>query len=325
MTDSEATWILLSPHRKQGNHIRAFPMNDVEFLIVDGSVPHFIHKYNIRNNKWNKIFKFNTNLQRLDRCGIFFDKQTECLYLVAGDSSQILYEVNIHKNTVNILSHQVKIERLPYVITIDSKVHIIGSDNEENKHFIYDTNMKTITDISSYNYDLCEDIIHLESRNSMIMVGKDKSYMYQYEIYEFSLINNKWSKWNMRIPLPTKNIYTIKSRNEQYILIICRLYILVLNIQSGEFKQSKLEYPCNPSSTFTVINMNSKTKDEKLVFGYVKKCLKSISSAFDIAQHLPHDLINCISGWFSFEMIHFMLSTDQHWKINIDDILCLLT
>eukprot|EP01084_Bolivina_argentea_P234982 395544_1 len=313
-------WRQLSPHPKKGFH--PFPINDDEFLLLREFHPNSIQKYSTKNDAWNEIFVSYPNMEMMNGCGIFYSKETQLVYYAGGGYGHMLYEINIVNDTVKMLSNNILNEDFPQVFAISNKIHIIGGDN--SKQFIFDKNTNKIINIT-YNYHWAEIGLHMESRNSIMMVVKEKANS-PFSIYEFLLENNKWMSLNIKLPNASKDgLSMVKSRNEKYIFIIDGLETLnvyVLNIQCGKLKKSCLEYPCFHVGDFGVINMTNKMKDELLVFGYVKKCYQLLE--FNEVQYLPHYLVQCIVGWISIERIHFILMHGAHWMINIDDILCSL-
>lgn len=115
-------------------------------------------------------------------------------------------------------------------------------------------------------------------------------------------------------------------RSEQYILLVARKKrsavteecdIFVYETRSELFYQPSIQCPTGESSAATIVG--SKSKDELLVFGYVRH-LYSRAEFSDVCV-LPLYLITPLIRFVCIEYVHLMeRRSSGHWKINFDDI-----
>eukprot|EP01084_Bolivina_argentea_P310624 537546_1 len=305
-----------------------FSMNKDEFLIVNlrGTNDDYsdydnneFFKYNVKHNTWTKIFVLHTihELGTKDLTGML-DKKNQLFYL-SGNS--LLCQINLKTKVIQVLSDNFPVADYPEMAIINDNLHIV---TQHPTHLTYDTCSKSVTKKHQIGIKIgvafyVECIFHMKSRNSILMFGTDTVRNVDV-IYEFSLENDEWHQWNVKLPthIPIWCAAILVSTDEKYIFflggdlddtvgtaVLTEMYcdtISVFDFQNEILRDCSIKCPCK--GAFGSLVVNNEEDDDLLVFGYVKELYGS--GCFNDVQQMPHYLIQLIRNYVCNEFIHLI-------------------
>eukprot|EP01084_Bolivina_argentea_P059546 108753_1 len=298
MSQPPTAWEELESANVKYNYMDPFSMNGYEFSIVTeyGGIIR-IYKYNTKHNKWTKISDLHAdNILNNDDWGGVFDKENQLFYFT-GNTNTSLHQIDLKTNTIQLISKNIVTEVYPTMLIINHKIHIL---DETGQHLLFDLHNKSVTKMYQFESHYCpEYLLHMKSTNSMLMFGTEAN-DYSNIIYEFSLKNNKWHKWNVELPtnLEIYGSAVVLSTDEKYIFVLggyiinlqvekyCS-QISVYDVQNTQWRSCSIKSP--KEGRYGGLIINNEKDDELLVFGYINQlyCL----DYFNNVQQMPHYLI----------------------------------
>ena len=295
-----------------GYYSTAARLNDHEFVWMANYKG--IHKYDTATDEWTKIMDARKYFSYTFDAAVC-DEEDKIIY-IGGEtkitridpdkkSAVVLYRLSSNRSYAYSSSNQ--------LAKIGDDIHIIHRGHLQ--HSIFNVKNKTMTQIHQFDYDVRPNgscFIHMKSTNSLLLFALNRS------IFEYSLLTKKWNKWKALSPVKIDNV--VVSMNEKFILLINNYFrtIYVFDVQKRVSFKSKINIPSESIGTGQAVIMYSKTRDQLLTFGYIRKVYDE--AEMNGVQQLPLCLINMILNKVHFEYLHVIAYRD-HWKINVDQIL----
>eukprot|EP01084_Bolivina_argentea_P310623 537545_1 len=306
-----------------------FSLNKDEFFIMNlngtsdddcGDDNNEFFKYNVKHNKWTTMFVLRTSYKLCAHdLSATFDRTNQLLYL-SGNS--LLYQINLKTKAIELLLDNGAFDDFPAMSIINDKLHIL----HDRTHVTYDVCSKSVTT----NYEIgikigvvfyVQCILHMKSRNNILMFGNDSVGTIKV-IYEFSLENDEWHQWNVKLPthLSISVAAIFASTDEKYIFFLgadCSgaedthriadgyTYsdkISVFDVEKAVLRDCSIK--CPYKGLFGGLIVNNEEDDDLLVFGYVKELYGS--GCFNDVQQMPHYLIQLIRNYVCNEFIHLI-------------------
>eukprot|EP01084_Bolivina_argentea_P103189 184861_1 len=339
-----ATWMVLK-HCPGTNYATPLQINANEFIIVCEGSPlntykNETFKYNINKNEWNKMA---LNYPHCESHSNTFDQNKQILYLY-GEGKRINYhthnyliQIDFNTKIATTVPHLPGFGMCTQMALINKQIHIIGGfDN--NTHSIWnETNEKSEVVHTFSNSVHDHRLLHLKSKNKLLLLGGEYHLNCKNEIYEYCVKNNKWKKWSVKLPKPLNKFGIISTNNDNFMIIfggcigfkydgtdvICgdlndhfSSDIYVCDISKKLFIKSTIKCPF--ATPYYAMIVEDKNKDELLTFGFVNEFFRSKNGCN--LQKLPFYIVKLIKQWVCNEMIH-LLSGKYHWKIALDEIL----
>ena len=304
---------------------------DPDYFII-GSDGNGIYKYQIGNdNQWTKIVNYPTTFVE-GYTHSAFNERNGCIYIFDGFG---ISEYNSKSKMFKEITNDIGID-IDMLLCINDKIHFLG-----NQHCIFDNETKKFTKLHDLNDQFDVDYMrglrsafHIKSRESILMIDAGG------RIYEYSLVNNKWIKWNIRSPAKSLTGSAVLTKDERYVIIFSNQTdrsrhtnyipltyvtnaIFIYDFRMRKFMKSKIELPTEVGISYRnslSITTRNKFAEELLVFGFVNRVYKL--NRFKNVQKLPVYLIKFIGKWISIEYVHFISEVSRkHWRICVDAII----
>lgn len=218
------------------------------------------------------------------------------------------------------------------IIPINKQLHIImGSCN--SCHFIYDIEKSkceinhTFKNIPPTHEPPKHSTVYFRKRKSILLFIKENKTLSS--IYEYSLKNQKWNKWDISLSNKLDFANVIKTSDEKYCFIMdINNDIKILDMRTRKMLSSKVSLPRDEfklrsnswdSTYIRAILMADPKQNELLTSGFIKKCYKS--KQFKNVMVLPYYLVKMLSEWTIIEYIHLIDNYgSQHWKIDVQHL-----
>ena len=292
-----------------------------------------VYKYQTgEENKWSKVFDYPSTFKVYRQASTLNQTNHSIYFGTFKPKFFQLFKFDLNSKSFTELC-EIQHKYKPKFICINNKIHIFG-----RYHGIFNIKTNEFSQIhkfaDKYPYWVYQNpriIFHIKSTNSILMIHADGT------IYEYSLNNDKWTKWGIKIPSDDASTVTL-TNDERFMIIFSgwadrigerspdkimfRNKIFIYDFRMKKIMESKIKSPSD--NRFYKHSLCTSTRnelaEELLVFGYVKAIYKSTN--FKHIQELPVYLIKFIGKWISIEFIHF-INRDKlkHWRISVDSIL----
>eukprot|EP01084_Bolivina_argentea_P127028 224742_1 len=315
-------WIQLAVFPKGRDFKYVAKINGNNFLVVGNGA---VYNYNLQTNKWNvhSYGDFNSR-----RCAAALNNQL--LYLL--DTDAYLTTINVVDKTVQKVSknpHYVDIYSAGFII--NNEYHIIEGtyNNKQLKWNSQSNKWQTYHAFSELEEVTIQPnpVVNLKSKQKTFLFGGHRSDIAQHldTVYEYNIQQNIWNKTNIKMPKPCCVGIPVPVIRGQFILFFgwynhdagYQDDIFIFSVSEQKFKISSIK--CPNKSWYSAVAINDCKRDEKIVFGYVRKQWK----LSPIPDHWfpPLYLLKLMARYFLIECIHILdEGYGNHWKINSLDI-----
>eukprot|EP01084_Bolivina_argentea_P069513 126480_1 len=291
---------------------------DCDDFIVTSTGRHGLWKFNARENKWTKVFHFDT---RMSGFAAAYDHQHKLMHILQRGFFPAVITLDLQtKNKVEYPQDAF----YSGLFVSDNKVHkICSSDGLCNYGLIHLKCKKTILKLGG-----CRNLssgFNIHGRSTPKIAHSEN-------IYRFSRLDSNWKELDIKMPVRGMSSYGIvATTNEQHIIILGgRIWsgdesrdIFIYDTLNNVFIKSKVK--CPTQGDYAAVLTNNSHRDDTTCLGFVKDCYKAEN--FMGVESLPHDLIRMIGFYFCNEQIHLLeeyarspARKTKHWKINVDDI-----
>ena len=127
-----------------------------------------------------------------------------------------------------------------------------------------------------------------------------------------------WTKSDVKLPFGMYRFCAVITKGDQYVILLGNdldKRILILDLRTMEFTQSKVELP---RSCCKAIVIENKNENNLLVHGFIRQ---EIINRYNM--HIPLSLIGSVGQFHCIEYIHILYyrGGDNHYKINVDNVL----
>merc|ERR1712176_698745 len=126
-------------------------------------------------------------------------------------------------------------------------------------------------------------VIYLKAKESILLLaGTDCCQEECYDtIYEFSVQNSKWHKWDVEMPKDVESFGAVVTRNDEYIIIfggirslrwdrkVDDIFVYDTKMDGGCFIKCNIKCPKTGSCEAVITDNNY--RDELLVFGFINE------------------------------------------------------
>ena len=180
-------------------------------------------------------------------------------------------------------------------------------------------------------------ILHNENNNSYIEFEHNYNGGYDTAnsrllqcIYSYCTVSGKRTKLTLELMIGMANMACFATKDERYIILMGGYWnhnmfgsfmhdrIYVIDLQCMQVRECNVRCPRN--ARFYGLVMSNELKENLAVFGFVRKCWNECEMGMDL--YPPRYIIKLIQLWFVDEFVHlFEKTTENHWKISVDDIL----
>ena len=281
-----------------------------------------IYKYNIARNDWTKIINYDDKFETTCH-STGFDKRNNIIYLCNAEKN--IYEINLNENKINSLATNGPFWDYPSVCFVDNVLHIV----EENSHHIFDlkeSKFEKLCDLPFFLNEGCvgQNFVYLKSTQSLILINGD--------IYEYSLINKEWQRWNIFKNEMCKEqdlekrvgATVVVTNDEAYIIMVggmdenlaAKNDISIIDVAAKTIQEIDLK--CPDEFMFNSILCCDQLQCESLVYGWIR-------NIYYDQQLLPVDIMKIIEQYVYQYDLHIIASSfsgmGQHWKIDVQQIL----
>ena len=156
----------------------------------------------------------------------------------------------------------------------------------------------------------------------MICIGSDFN-----RIYQCTLSNFKFNEMDIVLPV---ELYCTKcykfgfgvNTTGQYLIILSKINnngsIFVCELAMMKFYKYNLNCPKLSDGSINMICVGDKKNDELMVYGFIKKILLKENNKLMMTTN--YYLIQIVMKYVCIEYIHILIG-EEHWQVNIDDIL----
>eukprot|EP01084_Bolivina_argentea_P127029 224743_1 len=299
---------------------------DNKYLLVVGNGG--IYNYNLQTNKWNiRVILDNNSNYKL--CAAALNNQL--LYL--SDQNAYVTTINLSDKTVKKLAkhpHEIGYHSTGFII--NDEYHIIGGKHN-NEHLKWNSTLYqweklyAFPEFQAMDFD-GNQVVTVKSKQKAFMFGGYRgAYPVKHfdDIYEYDSQKNIWNKMSIKMPKACYVGMPVPVIRGQFILFFGWYNhdagdqddIRIFSVSEQKFKISSIK--CPSKSPYTAVAINDCKRDEKIVFGYVRKQWK----LSPIPDHWfpPLYLLKLMARYFLIECIHILdEGYGNHWKINSLDI-----
>eukprot|EP01084_Bolivina_argentea_P289212 496576_1 len=205
-----------------GDQIFAIPTkNENDCTDSDG-----IYLFNHNKNKWTKQISFNSDFICYAQSNAY-DQVNRLLYVWQGRNHHLLqFDLTNNKFVSSIKTPFDSISgNFGRMIYVNDILHLICMN--DNKHYILEhkTNIfKEIhTDITSFGSLQRHGVIYLKSQKRVLLFGGADGCFADMNvniIYQFSIIDKKWIKLDIEMPIKVSLFGIVATQNEKYIIIL---------------------------------------------------------------------------------------------------------
>lgn len=308
------------------------PLKNGEFLAVPDFTHHPCYKYCMRTDEWIPLLSTRWYESKQIKDAVFTgDKEV----LIWTDDA--LFSVDIIIGTIQFVWKRPAIHgALQDMFLIGDHLHILTPKAQGDLHnIISKTNGNSIGNAVTINRnsDCFEFAKYFQSRDSIVVSGRDSLHNPMLTISEYSVSTNQWVNWKW-----VEALNFMVGEYPMYVVTCDERYILILNLGNnrsdeivavGDLKLktiTRISFRSPIYPIFRAYLLRDQEGDELLTFGFVRRTFKS--PGFQNMQRLPHYLIQLIGKWIHNEYLHLMDHQDDttsgeanHSKINVDDIL----
>eukprot|EP01084_Bolivina_argentea_P279150 477202_1 len=298
--------------------------NRKSFFVIIGV---HIYKYNLQCNQFDYVMRINYTFG-LRHSSVALDVDKQQLYSCDSRRNGLIHTVDlIKKSIINTDASMTFVGEESEAIMINGQFNVIGGLNN-NKHLRWNSISKQFETI--YKFDEFTRfspgcLVYIKSQKTVLMFGCYVwSKKYFDDIYEYKIEHSKWYKLPIKLP---KKYWTecINVIQNKFVLLLGGYNdsdgyhddIFIFSIKDRTFKKSTIK--CPRESTYASVVMNDQKRDEKIVFGFVRKQWK----VSKISDHCfpPLYLIKLMNAYYLNEFIHLLDKQDgSHWKISTLDI-----
>ncbi len=303
-------------------------INANNYIVIDSSNGKWnICKYNIGNDKWNKnkLVKDIKHQKTYDYTSILNTK-TQILFVVSEH-----YITQIQLNNGNIITYTHNhttnsISAISQSIIVNNSLFIVGGHDNNSILKWNPKNNSFVKFSDTYNKINFGDFTMIENNNNLLLFGgvdytNDKCVDY---ILKFNINNKKWTKL-CTLPKTMSSTCCTTAINKKYILLFGGWNefedfaysdtIYIYSLKYNRIQESFIK--CPSKGIFSVITINNKIKDEKIVFGYIRKKWK-IKNNF-----MPFYLLKLIHSYYLNEYVLLLdKKTKKHYKMDTLKIVC---
>ena len=300
-------------------------LNDNELIIVTSQGA---YKYNHTMEEWKLWINLNAFLLNST---LAFNKSNKKLYCCGpwGNGEMVIIdtksqEINVHNSIFEMEGNQ-----YPCLINVDNQIHVIGGARN-TKHSIWNDDKKELEEVFDFATIITAEInclrgsslIHVPSKNILLLFGGKKNANPLNDIYEYSFANKEWRKWNDGIQFSASYAPAVLTKDERYIIIAGSFDgsvqgndIFVLNIDEVSLKKSCIKCPQSGSHLIAITSNNE--MDDLLVNGYIRF----------INDKIPMEIIDLMTQYYNMEMLHWIAyetnykKPKEHHMIPVRDVI----
>ena len=316
-------------------------INKHEFVICPSNhhncISDGVYSYNIKQNKWKKIFSFPDDFECYIHSAAYHDK-TRTLYLALSDDLR-LFKVDL--NAMELKEDEnIECEDHSRLIISKNELHLTGDYRNGKSHQIFVIQDDQIRAAHSLQIDIAgtdiigHALIHLKSQNCLFLFGGEG----RTTIHKFSMLDRKWIKMKAKLPKQLQYAGIVSTRDERHILLFggCLSLsddgptfdnIYIYDVRNNALRESRIKCPFTGSCGAVI---SDDLDEEKLIVaGFINKCYTA--KDFVNLQVLPYYLIELISEWYQNQQVYLIREDDcgapkeefeaVHFSINVDDIL----
>ena len=169
-------------------------------------------------------------------------------------------------------------------------------------------NLSTIISIgvTHHSFILCKYLLNHRVFQTINMDISDKLWSLESAGYTTNAKEDYLFIFGGSIPDPGGIIQKDQQQNAIYVIDLIQMNVL----------NCKLKCPTGSSGPMRAVCINYKQRDELMVFGFVNEFQNNNNQT-----NIPVYLINIILCYIFSEYIHIFCDS-EHWKLNIDNILC---
>eukprot|EP01084_Bolivina_argentea_P003529 6639_1 len=296
------------------------------------------YQYDIANNKWTKMDIPTHDFECIEYVyHSVLDRNKRILYIFGKGGFKLQYSMTISQLHLN--NNKCYNDKITLSIIDETKMGIMLNNSLimlTGKFWDgilqYNTENKTFTKIYGrlYENESTKDfgVIYNKKSNSLLLFG---GYVCSDRTFSDSIlcINLKTKKLNkLPVSLPQKiaNVHCTMAIRNRYVLIFGgitskfpdvysdNIYIYCMGSKTLRISSVK----CPSKSMFKAITVNNEGKDEKTVFGYMRKQW----NVCDIEDHSfpPFYLLKLIHSYYLNEIVYLLdISNNKHYKMSTLD------
>lgn len=213
------------------------------------------HSYDINQETWSTIFEIE-NASAIAPF-ISYDPISKRIFISLSNQLKV-YDTQKQK----LEGYTVDIPLYSQIIVIDGICHIIGYTNNGLSHHIVNVKTQRIQDIHIYNdmngigyYDKV-GLVYNSKKKELLIIGEcSSSNQRMNPFYKYSVVNNKWTKLNIKLPHSMHHGAYVITKDGRYIIILggkrANNYawsddVFVCDLESMEFVESDFKLPSKP-------------------------------------------------------------------------------
>ena len=262
--------------------------------------------------------------------GAVFDSKANMLYITIGSDLQA---IDTKQWTVEstVKTGRMDMYQVDDPILIGDEIHLFDSLNGEWQHFVVDKSSgNTVQEPTEIPPEMNRfyKAMFIKSTNSIVLVMRNtKDNEYRPMTFEYSMETKQWTNWDWGPSSSINGGAMVVTMDERYILSFggdgtseggyISDSIIIYDLKKRQCVESGLKCP---NKTYYVAVMMADQQHGKLsAFGFVKSLFKA--PEFRNVQILPDDLIHLIGKWCSTEYVHLIGYNEEHYRVNVDDIL----
>ncbi len=296
-----------------------------------------ICKYDVTSNIWNKIaLNLHSNMVDLKGYGVAaLDKTKKTIYYFADNLLNLIPLNGDQINRINAKNID-KIETALHTSLFhnDALFVIDGESSSIQKYDIQNQKFIKYAEMCNGKNTGLFGVIDDNKRDCLFLFG---GYDYTKREILDNIVQFNWTTKNcctLSVKLPQKRmkIHCLMAIRNQYVLLFgglgssadCSGYsddIYVYSIKHQTIRKSKMKCPLK--GLFTGITVSDSYKDEKAVFGFVRKECKIF--AVDDHYFPPFELLHLIHSYYLTEYVCLLEKLrKKHYKISTFDIVSLV-
>eukprot|EP01084_Bolivina_argentea_P086276 155942_1 len=283
-----------------------------------------IYKYNIDTDQWIKMNDYNQVLNT-SAYSAALNVNKQILFILV---SKTLTEIKLDTCEINIHTINDAINQVNSTIFFGNNSLFLGDIcsksilkwNPITKTFTKFNDMYNNTNISHFG------AIKNSKNDCFLLFGGVfwPNRTTSTDILELNVKTKQWNKLPISLPNQINEICCAIAINNRYVFLFggymywrpCN-YIYIYCLKDKTITPSKIKCPI--SGIFSAITVNNKIKDEKLVWGYVRK--QWVNCKIDDHQFPPTYLMKLMHSYYLNEFIYLLDKlSKKHYKINSLDI-----
>ena len=317
-------WIELKKSNEYNYRARLVKKDGNTFMFATGKT---IHEYTRSKDEWKEI-QYNDKSSGSHYLPMDYDPNTKKAFILNWPNKTItIFDMEQKKSEIYPTTSTIAGSS---IIRIGSTFHVIGGcGSNGNSHKIWNDAAHTFETIhtdqtfSEYAAGLSTfGLVFISKRKEILLLGgfNNTTFKRMNEMYNFSIMTQKWTKLNVKLPKKINYFGHVITKDQRYIIILGGLdttivcnEIFIFDLKTQKFIKSKIKLPF--SGFCNAIIMENKEENNLLVNGFVRKAMNRFN------MNIPFALIKLITIRHSIEYVHVMSDyPKRHWEINVDKI-----